>query len=162
MTKKPITLCLAAGVTAAFAFAQGFGPRDGGGTPPDPQTMIARRVNFLATMLNLTDAQKAKATSIFTDAVTAGQSARSSMQSTRQSLADAIKKNDTAAIDRLAMTAGTTSGQLLAIEAKADAAFYAILTADQRTKYDAMPHRGPGGPRGPMMGHQGAGRRRAP
>jgi Spy/CpxP family protein refolding chaperone len=121
------------------------GPPDGprGGTPPDPQAMIQMRVNFLASRLSLTDAQKTKATSIFTDASTANQSVRTSMQSNRQSLLDAVKKNDTAAIDQLSVTAGTLTGQLTAIEMKAEAAFYATLTADQQAKYDEMPRGGP-------------------
>src|ERR1700693_3755991 len=97
-------------VMTGFALAQG----QGGGAPPDPQTMIQRRVDRLATQLSLTDAQKAQATTIFTDAFTAGQSIQSDMHSNRQSLLDAVKKNDTAAISTLAVTSGVLSGQLTA------------------------------------------------
>jgi Spy/CpxP family protein refolding chaperone len=106
---------------------------------------VQNRVDRLATLLSLTDAQKAKATTIFTDALTAGEPIQSSLHDNRQSLADAVKKNDTATISTLAATAGSLSGQLTAINAKADAAFYAILTADQQAKYDTLPHGGPGG-----------------
>jgi Spy/CpxP family protein refolding chaperone len=154
MIKKLPALCLAFGLSAAFSAPQGP-PMDG--NPPDPQAMINRRVDFLATMLNLTDTQKTKAIAIFTDAHTSSQSVRSNLRTNHDALADAVKKNDTAAIDTLALTAGTLVGQLTAIESKADAAFYAILTPDQQTKYDAMPHRGPGGPGGPG-GPMGPGR----
>jgi hypothetical protein len=112
--------------------------------------MIADRVNMLTAQLNLTDAQKASATTIFTNASTASESIRTSMQSNRTSLEAAIQKNDTTSIDQLSVTSGTLQGQLTAINSKAEAAFYAILTATQKTAYDAMPHGGPGGgPGGP-------------
>lgn len=130
----------------------------GPGTPPDPATMVARHVNMLAAQLSLTDAQKTAATTIFTNAFTASESIRSSLQTNRASLETAVQKNDTAAIDQLAAAAGTLQGQLMSINSKADAAFYAILTATQKTAYDAMPHGGPGGPGGPgpmMRGRRG-------
>jgi Spy/CpxP family protein refolding chaperone len=145
MIEKLTTLTSLTAVIAGLALAQGRG-----GAPPDPQTMIQRRVDRLATELNLTDAQKAKATTIFTDAYSAGESMQSDLRSNRQSLSEAVKKNDTAAINTLAVTAGVLNGQLTAINSKAEAAFYAILTADQQAKYDSQPHGGPGGPGGPM------------
>jgi Spy/CpxP family protein refolding chaperone len=137
-------LLTAAALTAGCILAQG----PGGGMPPDPQTMIQRRVNMLATQLSLSDDQKTKATTIFTSAFTASLTIQQSLQANRQSLADAVKKNDTAAIDTLASAAGALSGQLTAINSKAEAAFYAILTADQQTKLDGAPHGGPGRPGG--------------
>ena len=113
--------------------------------------MIQMRVNMLASELSLTDAQKTSATTIFTSAYTAGQSIQTSLQANRQSISDAVKKNDTATIDTLSVTAGTLSGQLTAIEAKADAAFYLILTSAQQTTYNSLPGGGPGGPMGPRM-----------
>lgn len=150
MLKKLAIACMATAFSTALVCAQGPGPGGRRGAPPDPQTMIAMRVNYMAELLNLTDAQKAKATTIFTDAHTASQPIQSSLQTTRQSLAQAVKKDDTAAIDQLAATLGTATGQLVAISSKADAAFYATLTADQQTKYDQMPRGGPGGGPGPM------------
>ncbi len=141
---KLTKMLAAAAFSAALVFAQGpgpggRGPRDGdNGTPPDPQTMIQRRVDFLASQLNLTDDQKTKAVSIFTNAHSGGENARSSLQTTHQSLSEAVKKNDTAAIDQLSTTIGSLMGQLTAIERKADAAFYALLTADQKAKFDSL------------------------
>ena len=150
MLKKVAVLSLAAGLSTALVFAQSPRRRNTEGTPPDPQTMIERRVNFLAKMLDLTDAQKASATSIFTNAYTASQSVHTSLQTNRQSLSEAVKKNDTAAIESLSEKIGALTGQLTAIESKADAAFYATLTADQQAKYDEMPRMGPGAPGGRM------------
>ena len=137
MTLPKLSLTLLA---ATMAFAQSTH------TPPDPATMAQMRVNMLASQLNLTDAQKTSALSIFTAAFTSEQSIQSGLQTNRTSLTAAIQKNDTATIDQLSAAAGSLSGQLTAINAKADAAFYALLTADQKTLYDAMPHGGPGGP----------------
>ena len=136
-------LVFLSGLTVIGAFAQG--PGGPHGAPPDAATMMQNRVNFLTSSLSLTAAQVAQATQIFTTASTASESIRTSQQSTRQSLAAAIKKNDVATIDSLALTSGQLSGELIAIESKADAQFYAILTADQQAKYDLMPHGGPGG-----------------
>src|SRR5260370_34898300 len=55
---------------AATMLAQRFGPRDGGGTPPDPATMAQHQVERLTTLLNLTAAQASQATTIFTNAAT--------------------------------------------------------------------------------------------
>jgi Spy/CpxP family protein refolding chaperone len=140
MTISKLSLTLLA---ATIAYAQNAP------TPPDPATQAQRRVNMLASELNLTDAQKTSALTIFTTAYTAAQTIHTSLQTNRTSLIAAVKQNDTAAIDQLSVTAGTLDGQLTAINSKADAAFYAILTADQKTLYDAMPHGGPGGRGGP-------------
>lgn len=153
MPKRITTAFVATVLLAGLCFAQqGRGPRRmgaGNGQPPDPAAMIQMHVDRLATLLSLTDAQKTKATTIFTDVQTASQSIRASLQTAHQSLADAIKKNDTGSIDSLAMTIGNATGQLTAIQAKSDAAFYAILTADQKAKYDSMPRGGPRGGFGP-------------
>ncbi len=111
--------------------------------------MIQHRVEQLTTLLGLTTAQQAQATAIFTNALTASQTVQSSMHTDRDSLAAAIKANNTATIDQVSAAIGTLQGQLTAINAKADAAFYAILTPDQQAKYDALPHFGPGGGFGP-------------
>lgn len=153
--KKTMTMIL---LSAAMAFAQG--PRGNGGAPPDPAQMIEMRVNMLANQLSLTEAQKTQATKIFTDAQTASETARTAMQTARESLGDAIKKNNTASIDQLSRDIGAATTELTSIESKAQAAFYAILTADQQAKFDSMPGRGMGmgGPMGgPGMGAGPAG-----
>jgi len=149
-------------MTAVLAMAQGrsgMGP-GGGGAPPDPAKMIEMRVNMLATHLSLTDAQKTQATKIFTDAQTASQTARDDTKAAHESMRDAVKSNNTAAIDQLARDIGAATTQLTAIESKAQAAFYAILTAEQKTKMDSMPMRGAGGPGGFGMSPAGMGRGR--
>jgi Spy/CpxP family protein refolding chaperone len=148
MLRKFTLLCAAAALAGTVAFAQNMRPRDSAAAP-DQTAMITMRVNMLAAQLNLTDAQKAQAITIFANANTASQTIRTSQQTNQQSLAAAVKTNAIGTIDSLSFTIGGLQGQLTAIDSKAEAAFYAILTTDQKTLYDAMPHGGPGGRGGP-------------
>jgi Spy/CpxP family protein refolding chaperone len=129
---------------AASAFAQGpFGP-------PDPATQVAR----LTTLLALTSAQQAQATTIFTNEQSAIAPIQTQEQTTRTSLTAAVKANQTATIDTLAAQLGGYNGQMIDIQSKAQAAFYAILTPTQQTQYDSLP--GPGGPGGGLPAFRGA------
>ena len=139
---RPLRFLGLAALSAVLVLAQP--PGHNGGTPADPATMIQMKVDRLATLLTLTDAQKTQATTIFTNAYNSSQSIQTSLQTDQQTLAAAVKANNTTTIDQVATTIGTLQGQLTAINAKADAAFYALLTADQKAKYDALPHGGPG------------------
>src|SRR5262245_7420503 len=102
-------------------------------TPPDPATQAQMRINILASHLNLTDTPKANAIAMFTNTYTSMQNIQTSLRTARQSLNDAIQKNDTAAIDQASATVGTLAGQLTAIDSKASAAFYVLLTSSQQT-----------------------------
>jgi Spy/CpxP family protein refolding chaperone len=117
---------------AVSAFAQGPG------NPPNPADHVAR----LTTLLNLTAAQQTQATAIFTSEQTAIAAIQTQVQTAHASLVTAVKSNQTATIDTLAAQLGTYEGQIAAARSKAQAAFYASLTADQQAKYDAMPGRG--------------------
>src|SRR4051794_20813891 len=108
-------------MSAVLAFAQGGPGRREGGSPPDPQQRVQRRVEGLSRFLTLTDAQKSQATSIFTVAETQTETLRTSLRATTQSISEAVKRNDTSAIDQLSATAGTLTGQLMAAEGKANA-----------------------------------------
>jgi Spy/CpxP family protein refolding chaperone len=149
--KKLIQLFAVGLALAAMAFAQrpgrglGFGPGVGAGDPAavDSATMIERRVARLAKLLDLTEAQKISATQIFTDAAAAAKEARTGAEAAREAIAAAIKTNNTVAIETNAATLGTIHGKTIAIESKAQAAFYALLTADQKTKYDELHSRRP-------------------
>jgi len=139
---------------AATMMAQRFGPR-ANGTPPDPATMLANQVTRLTTLLSLTTAQASQATTIFTNAATATSSLQTTLSTDRDSLQTAIKSNATSTIDQLSSTIGSLQGQILAVQSKADAAFYAILTSDQQAKLDQLGGfgrvgfgLGPGGPPG--------------
>lgn len=97
------------------------------------------RLNFLAGYLSLTDAQKTQAQTIFTAADTALQTANGTLTAARTALNASIKNNPAdAEVDRLAAAVGTVEGQIAAIRTKAEVKFYALLTAEQKTKYDQL------------------------
>src|SRR4051812_45499545 len=136
MISKTILTMLAA---AALSCAQ---TSTGTVTAPTPATRAQMRVNRLATQLGLTDAQKSSALSIFTTAYTNAETPQTNLETARTSLTAAIKANNTAQIDQLATQIGTLSAQLTSINSKAEAAFYVLLTADQKTLFDAHPSGG--------------------
>jgi len=120
------------GIVLAASFAAAQPSR----TPPDPATMVQRRVERLTTLLSLSAAQAQEATTIFTAAATADTTVRTNLQTARTSLNTAITNNDVSGITQASTTIGTLTGQITANDAKAQAAFLQILTADQRTKYN--------------------------
>jgi hypothetical protein len=70
-----------------------------------------------------------------------------------------VKSNNTATIDPLTTTIGSLTGQILDIQNKADAAFYAILTADQQTALNQSHFLNGPGSFGPGPGFGGPGSR---
>jgi hypothetical protein len=102
-------------------------------------------VAFLTALLTLTTAQAQQATTIFTNAAAAVTPIQTNLDAARTSLRAAVQANNTAQIDQLSTQTGTFSGQVTAAQSKAEAAFLALLTAEQRTRYDAVGGRGPGG-----------------
>ena len=141
-----VILAFAAAVTV-FAQAQH--------TPPSPAEIAARQVKRMTTLLSLTSAQQQQATTIYTNAATAEQTIRQNEKATRDSLRTAVKNNDAATIDQVSSSIAQSTAQLTSIRAKADAAFYQILTADQQAKFTELESehmdgfRGHGGP-GPL------------
>lgn len=136
-TARLVTFALLFSATSALAQRGGHGPGPGG-----PR---GNRIDFLATVLSLTDAQKTQATAIFEAAETASTPLRETQATQRTALNDAAKSNAAdAVIDQLAATLGATSGQLAAIQTKAFAKFYALLTTEQRTKLDELHTNGRG------------------
>jgi Spy/CpxP family protein refolding chaperone len=132
-------------------------------TPPKPPSaadMAKRQVKTLNTLLNLTSAQQQQATTIYTNAAQARQTIMENGKGNHDTLRTAIKNNDSATIDQISNTMAQNTAQLTSIKAKADAAFYQILTADQQAKLSDLESEhigpldepgGPGGPR-PAMG----------
>ena len=128
-------------ILAALPVMAQPGPRGGFG---------GSRLDYLAGYLSLTDAQKTQAKAIFDAAATAAETARGTLDSAHTALQTAVKANASdAEIDRLAAAVGVIQGQITGIQAKANAKFYALLTAEQKAKYDARPMGGMGGGRGP-------------
>jgi Spy/CpxP family protein refolding chaperone len=122
----------------------------------DPAQRIQHRVDHLTKELGLTPAQQQQATTIFTGAMASQKSFHDQMRAAHDSLKAAVQKNDSAGIDQASSTIGSLTGQLTSAHAKAQAAFYQILTPDQQSKlkesegHDHGRHfEGPGGPHGP-------------
>src|ERR1700678_94235 len=131
--------------TIMLASAQSTPP-----TPPTPAQIVANQVARLTKLLDLNTTQQASATTIFTTEQTALATLRTSMQTARTALKTAITTNDTTTIGTDATQIGTLTGEEVLAQATASAAFYAILMADQQTKYETLgPLGGPGGFGGP-------------
>ena len=60
------------------------------------------------------------------------------MRQNREALHAAVKANNTSEIERLSSQQGELHGKALAIRSEAMAKFYAILTPEQRTKWDQI------------------------
>jgi Spy/CpxP family protein refolding chaperone len=139
--KRLVAVFAFTALSALFLFAQGRGAT--------PAEMIANRIARLTTLLTLTTDQQTQATAIFTKEQAGESSLITSMQAARKSLQSAIQTNDAAGIATLATQIGALTTEQVADQARADAAFYAILTADQQAKYNELQSAGPGGPGGP-------------
>ncbi len=101
-------------------------------------TIVAHEVTFLTTFLTLTTGQATQATTIFTTALTSVNTLETQITTAQTALAAAVKTNTTATINTQAAAIGTLQGQIVALNANADAAFYALLTTDQKTKLDTL------------------------
>jgi Spy/CpxP family protein refolding chaperone len=123
-------------------------------SPPSPASMAQREVQRYTTLLSLTPAQVEQATTYFTAEATARQNSWASSKTAHQAMEAAIKANDTATIQSTATTLGQMEGEMMAAHATARAQFYAILTADQKTKFGELEKEhvmGGPGRGGPMM-----------
>lgn len=126
---------------AGAAFAQPGSSR----TPPTPEEMVSRRIEHLATQLQLTETQKAQATTIFTEEAKAMTTLQPQMREASTALRNAVKTTGLDAdIERSATQLGTLQGQMAALQGKAQGRFRAILTDEQKTKLDASGDRGMG------------------
>ena len=97
------------------------------------------RVEFMSRHLNLTEAQKEQAKSVFSLARESSKPIAQQLREGREAVAEATKANRPAAeIEALTSKQGALMGQLSAIQAKAFASFYATLTPEQKQKADQM------------------------
>lgn len=123
------TAVVALGAASLFAQAK-LNPRHA-----DHQS---RFVRVMATALNMTDAQKAQATSIFKQARESAQPVRRQLMETRGALRSAVQAGNTQQIQQLSATEGTEIGQLTAIRSSAFAQVYKGLTPEQQQKLVAL------------------------
>src|SRR3954466_11755992 len=110
MKKAILGFLLTSTVVTSFLYAQRSG------NPPSAADMVQHRVSMLARQLTLTDAQQQQATTIFTNSANASTAARDGLKTARQTLSDAVKNNNTAAIDQAAATIGSLTAQMTATD----------------------------------------------
>ncbi|MDQ6706323.1 MAG: Spy/CpxP family protein refolding chaperone [Acidobacteriota bacterium] len=159
MTKRVLHVFAAAALSVSFLCAQTSGTRDTTRTPPAAAQIVANRVSRLTTLLDLTAAQQSQATAIFTTQQTAVAATRTAMQTAQTALQTAVQGNSASGIAAAATTLGNLTTQQIEAQANADLAFFAILTADQQTKYKELQAGGFGGLGGPGFGGPGGGPR---
>ena len=120
-------------------------------TAPSPAQMVANKVARLTTLLGLSSAQAAEATTLFTTEETSLTGISANMKTARTALQTAIKANDAANISSLSAQIGSLTGQEVLAQSTASAGFWALLTAEQQTKYSQLGG-GAGGGRGGGFG----------
>jgi Spy/CpxP family protein refolding chaperone len=107
-------------------------------TPPTPAAIAQREVQRYTTLLSLTSAQVAQATTLFTNEATNEANSRATERTAHQAMEAAIKANDNATIQSTATTMGQMEGEKMASHALVRAQFYALLNADQKAKYSEL------------------------
>jgi Spy/CpxP family protein refolding chaperone len=140
-----MTLASIAALAAGMAFAQSQtpAPQPGPGKAAG-KARFARRAGLRPRMmqaLNLTDAQKAQAKSIFQQARQTAQPLRAQLKQDRESIAAAVKAGNTTQIQQLSTDEGNLMGRMIAIRTEAMAKFYNSLTPEQKAKADQMRER---------------------
>jgi Spy/CpxP family protein refolding chaperone len=152
--RKAILATMLAVTGVSGLLAQGGG-RSATRTPPTPEQMVERRITTLTTLLTLDADQQAQAKRIFANEATAAQGLRDKAREAQEALQAATKATASdSQIDALAAQVGSIHGQTLAIHAKAQSKFRAILNSAQKEKLDTVrgnfgEGRGFGGPGGP-------------
>jgi Spy/CpxP family protein refolding chaperone len=126
-----------------------------GQTPPTPEQFAERQVTHLTEMLSLNTTQQTEAKTIFTNQATGSATAHASMATAHKALQTAVEANDMAAIATAATQIGSLTTQEVQSRAIADAALYAILTAEQQATFKGFLTMGHGGGPGHGLGAPG-------
>jgi len=101
-------------------------------TIPKSEAKLTKYISFLSTLLSLSPAQQTQAAGIFGNASTSHATVKKSMKTVRQSLAEAVRNNDSAGINQTSVAIGTLAAQQHAIGAGANAAFFLMLSGTQQ------------------------------
>ena len=137
-------------IAAVTALAAGMAFGQGAPAQNPPHAGRGMMMGRMAADLNLTDAQKQQAQSIFAAARQSAQPLQEQMKQNREALAAAVKSGASdAEIDRLSNNLAPLLAQSTAIHTKAFAKFYGILTPEQKDKlgsrFEQMMMSGAGG-----------------
>jgi periplasmic protein CpxP/Spy len=132
-------------LTALTALATGLVFAQPPAAPQSPKAQTGRHEGVrrhrerMAQALNLTDAQKAQAKTIFQQAREASKPVREELKQNRLALSTAAKEGKSDAdIQRLAERNGRLMAKVTAIRTEAFEKFYGTLNPEQRTKLDQM------------------------
>jgi Spy/CpxP family protein refolding chaperone len=140
MTNKILQIAGGAVLAAGMIFAQT-------GTTPAPNPPVRHAQGFhrrpmfarMVRRLNLTDAQKTQAKTIFQGLRTQAQPIRAQLQQGRLALMSAAEAGQPAdQLNQLAQANATQIAQLAALRAQAFGKFYAILTPTQQQQVQTM------------------------
>jgi Spy/CpxP family protein refolding chaperone len=140
---KPLTVLIPLAVAGAL-MAQTSAPPASSPTPgtPAPNTRHfakARRdgaVNRLTRLLSLTADQQSRVKSIFASARLQAKPLRAMMHEERVSLHQAVKNDSEQQIDQITHQNADLLAQMQAVHVKVMAKVYAILTLEQKAKYE--------------------------
>ena len=149
MKKSIVTVLAFTTLSASLVFGQA--------TAPTTDQIVANLVKRLTALLTLTTTEQTQATIIYTAEQTALSGLNTSMQTAQTALQTAIKTNSLTGIITQATQIGSLTTQQVEAQGNAEAAFYAILTPDQQTKYSELHSVGLGGRGGPGGGGRGPG-----
>ena len=138
--KRQFLKLAAGGVLATgLVFAQAPAPSPSPNSQTGRHDFVRRHRERMAQALNLTEAQKAQAKTIFQQAREAGKPVRGQLKENRRALSLAAKSGKSDAdIQRLAVEKGKLTAKMTAIRTEAFEKFYGTLNPEQRNKLDQM------------------------
>ena len=118
-------------------------PAPSGGNPPTTREQSAARrsdyrTQHLTQELNLTPDQQTKVKAIFADERQRREALAPKMREERAALKTAMQKGDDQEIDRIVHQNAQLNADVKALHVKAMAKVYALLTPDQKTKFDQL------------------------
>lgn len=134
------TGALAAGMAFAQAPAANTAPSGQGATTQQHahRNFLDRHLAWLSRRLNLNDAQRAQAKTIFMQARDTAKPVRQQLKENRAALRAAVKSDNAGQIQQLATARGNLMGKMMVIQSDAGAKFYQVLTPEQRAKDDQL------------------------
>jgi hypothetical protein len=101
---------------------------------PKGEGKQAKYVTFLTRLLALDAGQQQQGGAIFKAAASIHKGLHGELKAARVSLRDAVRRNDSVAIDQVSTTIGRVTAQRTAVGASAHAAFSRLLTFEQQQK----------------------------
>lgn len=151
--RRILTMAMMAGLLAGGTWAQwgrGFGRAAVAGPTTAP---YERRLEFLATYLNLSEGQKTQFKAALDALHTKTQTVLQSIEQTQLKLREAVRSNAPAAtIQPLAEALGKLHAELIAARAQTMVTLRGLLTQEQRDKLDKLCPQGCGLGLGPGFG----------